>query len=40
MKKSALLVTDVDPASEEEIHQFVSSTDWSLINESCDAVIP
>mgnify|MGYP005733864285 FL=1 len=25
---------DAEPASEEEIQQFVSSTDWSLINES------
>ena len=25
---------DADPASEEEILQFVSSTDWSLINEN------
>ena len=25
---------DAEPASEEEIQQFVSSTDWSLVNES------
>ena len=25
---------DAEPASAEEIQQFVSSTDWSLINES------
>ena len=25
---------DAEPASEEEIQQFVSSTDWSLINEN------
>ena len=25
---------DAEPASEEEVQQFVASTDWSLINES------